>query len=282
MKRCAFTLLELLVVIAIIAVLIGLLIPAVQNVRAAAARIKCANHLKQLSLAAHNYESANQKFPDGGDGNDRGFFYQILPYIEARIRVGAEAKSADTTPLFFCPARRGVTLADGPWGLLTLNDYVWPTEPWGGRPGVEWEAHGWWTGLWTTAVSPTGFPGWIDLKKTRHIQPPSCTRPTDILDGLSTTMLLSEKALRPADYDGPTNGDGGAVYMSVNTNTARTISMTPIRDRNDTFLEERFGSAHRAGLNVAFCDGSVRNVAYSVSAATWKALGTKAGGEVTE
>ena len=82
-KRSAFTLVELLVVIAIIGILIGMLLPAVQQVREAARRIECGNNIRQITLACHNYESAHQKFPPGATGS-RGFglFSYILPFME--------------------------------------------------------------------------------------------------------------------------------------------------------------------------------------------------------
>jgi prepilin-type N-terminal cleavage/methylation domain-containing protein/prepilin-type processing-associated H-X9-DG protein len=135
-QRNGFTLIELLVVIAIIAILIGLLLPAVQKVRQAASRTQCANNLKQLGLAAMNYESAFGKLPTSGEGwvpastglwtkyyDTYSFFTQILPYVEQKpafdlTNLGAlyndptfpnnQIAAATNVPTFLCPGAEGV------------------------------------------------------------------------------------------------------------------------------------------------------------------------------
>jgi prepilin-type N-terminal cleavage/methylation domain-containing protein/prepilin-type processing-associated H-X9-DG protein len=313
-RRPAFTLIELLVVIAIIAVLIGLLLPAVQKVREAANRIKCSNNLKQLGLAMHNYHDSFGRLPPQTAKNGNNCCYgtwqmAILPYVEldnlwkAYVNYGGVKPSVPTyeqnenllvtsirLTVFTCPsdipnAPKSGTF-QGQTYHVTQHNYlvnVGNIDYSQGKDG-------------TLPDQPAGLK-FLGAPFSRTTQ----FRFADITDGLSNTLMAAEvnqgqdqdfrgltwwaegsgftvyRTPNSPEYDYISNGNGapGCVPPSENTlNADCRAYKTP----NWNVFTAR--SRHPGGVNVVLCDGSTRFVTNSIAWDVWQALGTSRGGEV--
>jgi prepilin-type N-terminal cleavage/methylation domain-containing protein/prepilin-type processing-associated H-X9-DG protein len=314
-RRPAFTLVELLVVIAIIAVLIGLVLPAVQAVRQAAARATCQNNLKQLALAAHHHETSHGHFPVGlvpvddpptGYRDKTNLWVELLPYVEQsplkgrwdytdyrnNFAGGTAATTAVVIPIMVCPSDQ----------LPSAVHHLQPPPPWDwftGHFGLS--SYGGNAG--TLAVAPD-WSGPVPADGMFHRLSP--VRHGEVTDGTSNTLLLGERSHTDPEYDRLTQRydpnfyplAGFGAWASAFDHTGSLLDVTlssavPINYRvppgstwEDSDWEilrlNAFGSGHPGGANFALADGSVRFVRDTITLQQLRALGTRAGGEVVE
>jgi prepilin-type processing-associated H-X9-DG protein len=301
------------VVIAIIAILIGLLLPAVQKVREAAARISCANNLKQLGLAAQSYHGDYNQFPPGVNlpfttavaggqsagpvfpGRNESLFEFLLPYVEQGNvanqlnfgvnqygnTLGQNAPGATKVKTFLCPSDVGPAQTTFVTGGQT---HYFGANSYGGNPGVY--------GFFTTSMDQTGI---FYINSSVSIP--------QITDGTSSTLMFGERNRVDPAYDRIYGGGVGGSFAQRSgwawTNTlpgfdylfgaAEPINwaIPPTLASDPGFINEdlrfsTYGSGHVNGANFTFSDGSVRFLTNGTSLLVLQQLSTRNGGEVVD
>jgi prepilin-type N-terminal cleavage/methylation domain-containing protein/prepilin-type processing-associated H-X9-DG protein len=298
-RRPAFTLIELLVVIAIIAILIGLLLPAVQKVREAAARTKCTNNLKQIGLAMHNYHDVKSYLPAGvygptstgaptiNNGVDLGYTVYLLPYVEQSALYSAVDFTQGyngannianvnpiLVPVYQCPSCSVIEQNGGGVDGKALH-YMAVMGPRGTNPQ---------TGQAYTGINLTSSQG--GASNQGMLYPNSQTQLTDCPDGTSNTLLVGEMSWNDSNRFRPwTRGWGGgntdaAAGTALNIDLlSGAFNLTPYNGSNN-FNDVSFGSQHTGGANFCFGDGGVHFISSSVDMNTLVSIASRNGSEV--
>jgi prepilin-type processing-associated H-X9-DG protein/prepilin-type N-terminal cleavage/methylation domain-containing protein len=281
-RRTGFTLIEVLVVIAIIGVLIGLLLPAVQKVREAAAQTQCGNNLRQIGLALQNYHDTAKSFPPGyvsnfdSVGNDAGPGWGWAAFILPQMEQQDLYNSIQFNQGVETPANSSVR-------VMSLKLYLCPSD----NAPPTWTAK-----KYNSSGNPVGSI--CDVASANYIGVFGVTEPgvggegvffrnsniriADIPDGTSQTIMVGERAssLAPATWAGAVTGAEIFPYNSSNMVLGHTGECNGPASPIDI---NGFSSRHSGGVNFLFADGHVQFLTSSVSQPTYQALSTRAGGE---
>jgi prepilin-type N-terminal cleavage/methylation domain-containing protein len=282
-SRCrGFTLIELLVVIAIIAILVGLLLPAVQKVRETAARMQSANNLKQLTLATHNYEGVANKLPGNAETEPSGLrvscHWLLLPYIEqTNLHTVAGVSNATYLANASAIVKTFIAPLDSslPDHIVTINGVAWAASNYAANHTI--------FGYPGNAANWTGFVNNSFDNYGRRIQ--------NISDGASNTVMFGERYAQCSS--------GGSLWAYRNTDPAPTGPSYPGWARMSFFPANWTSNNHSSpfvavppqvrpsvancspynlqafslsGCQVSMCDGSVRTVPTSISSTVWFAV----------